>query len=879
MEILLSKSEVETEKLSQELERLEKGHGSEQELKTKLKAKQEQVAQLRKKQAELTRLTSVATRNESQISNLRNEVTEMKHKKADLQKQIASERKQHSIEVQKLKKQTMQKERELFKVKKLSQRNALEAERAKNMAKTRLENLNQLKTKYRESEKNLRLQTLKRGVMSKAGFDSVIVGRRQSKGQRKGGEDRFDVDGLRDFFDKKVADVGRKEALAEKLAQEWEEHLELSIRREELKVMDEPSEKLEALSSQIKYKENRIRQLASKLGKRDDCSDEKSNGDETFLFDQQFKDIVGKSSPVASAKVATRVLFGMVVRERRRIATLARTASLLDERVQEAEATSKSKDEAFRSYVNEQRREAASLAQNHQEHILSLMEMVKEEPTAELKGDSNSASSGNSKLLVLANERIAVLERQHQELEMECERLGAYREREEDARSQLQEKTTECEELEEEIDNLRSVLRHVRNEISEKQENPEVSAPEKSAPSGSSPQMPLLDVIRNTLAPRDASRSANFGKAKSRSKQPPATDLDRSFDLEYNTDDSEEVPDWAEDIMTDLAIIAEGKMPSSLLESADVLDAEARLEDTNVFDRLTNPSLFTGVQKQKKHLAGRPPKAAQKDVDSIGSGEHRKDISIVSDSLSGLVIPQAVESPSSKRSVFDRLVSPSNATGTQKNRMQNNQRGRHRRSASVNHDDASIENQSHGESPRSDYSGSQGRKRYDLPQRLSKTTVQAQAIRQQLDASERLIDTIIPQDSIPSGSNSERVQEYTQQNVFERLQKTTTQAYAVKRNVSKAEKLLDTILVSEDEALRAQSAELSSVGTVSSFGSTSVGGPSSRAPQKKRSSATSRRGDKSPTPEYSSVFERLHRTTTEAKAKKLNRSNRSVAST
>ena len=63
MEALLSKSEIESEKLSQELDKLEKGHSSENGLVKKLREKQEQVAQLRKKQAELTRLTNVATRN------------------------------------------------------------------------------------------------------------------------------------------------------------------------------------------------------------------------------------------------------------------------------------------------------------------------------------------------------------------------------------------------------------------------------------------------------------------------------------------------------------------------------------------------------------------------------------------------------------------------------------------------------------------------------------------------------------------------------------------------------------------------------------------------------------------------------------------------
>lgn len=291
MEDLLSKSEVETEKLGQELDRLEKGHSSEAELQKKLKEKQEQVAQLRKKQKELTRLTSVATRNESQIALLRAEVTQMRHKKADLQKQISSERKSHAMEVQKLKKQSMQQERELNKVKRISDRKAVEVEKVRNVAKSRLEHINQLKSKYKDSEKRLRLQTLKRGVMNKAGFDSVMVGRRDS--QRRAGRASFDVDSLRDFFDEKVADVGRKEALAEKLAQEWEEHLELSIRKQELQVDDVESEDIMTLDSKIKFKEDRIRQLATKLGKRG-IHEEDNHEDDPFLFDRTFRQIVGR---------------------------------------------------------------------------------------------------------------------------------------------------------------------------------------------------------------------------------------------------------------------------------------------------------------------------------------------------------------------------------------------------------------------------------------------------------------------------------------------------------------------------------------------------------------------------------------------------------
>jgi hypothetical protein len=299
------------EKLSEELKKLDKNHSKGKELAERLRQKQEQVAALRKKQAELTRLTAVASRNESQISRLCNDVVEMKQKKVDLQKLITSERKTHFLEVQKLKKESMQKDRELNKVKKISDKKTMEAQKAQQVAKSRLEQMNRLKTKYRETDKRLRMQTVKRGVMRKAGLDPVMVGRRQSK-------------------------------------------------------------------TKAANKNNTI----SSLWKQ---------------YSYPFVSIHTEASPMMATKTATKVLFGMVVRERRRIASLARTASALDEKVQESEVAASAKDAAFRAYVDEQRLDAADLAQNQQEHILSLMDMVREEPTnvlPSLNTNSTNFSSG-----------------------------------------------------------------------------------------------------------------------------------------------------------------------------------------------------------------------------------------------------------------------------------------------------------------------------------------------------------------------------------------------------------------------------------------------------------------------------------------------------
>jgi hypothetical protein len=303
---LLAEKESETEKLGEELKKLGNNHSSSKELAERLRMKQEQVAELKKKRAELSRLTSVASKNESQMAKLRNDVMGMKQKKIEMQKVITSERKSHAVEVQKLKKESMQKDREINKVKNNADKKTLEAERAQQMAKSRLEQMHQLKTRYRETEKRLRLQTVKRGVMTKAGLDPVMVGRRQPKNatspvkknrtpRSEKNDQAINVDNLRDFFDHKVADVSRMEALAEKLAQEWEEHLDLSVKRDEMaqEAAGEGSDSLQSLDSQIKYKEGRIRQLASRLGKRQKESDENPPEEETFLFDKDFKQQIG----------------------------------------------------------------------------------------------------------------------------------------------------------------------------------------------------------------------------------------------------------------------------------------------------------------------------------------------------------------------------------------------------------------------------------------------------------------------------------------------------------------------------------------------------------------------------------------------------------
>jgi hypothetical protein len=143
--------------------------------------------------------------------------------------------------------------------------------------------------------------------MAKAGLDPVLVGRREpcktlvstapvSNDSNPEGNQLSpttgDVDGMRDFFDQEVARISQQEALIDKLANEWEGHLELVLKREELMLKaaergDKSSEEIDALDLQRRYKEGRIRQMVRRLGhKRGKPSNTPETQSDSFLSEQ-----------------------------------------------------------------------------------------------------------------------------------------------------------------------------------------------------------------------------------------------------------------------------------------------------------------------------------------------------------------------------------------------------------------------------------------------------------------------------------------------------------------------------------------------------------------------------------------------------------------
>lgn len=336
METMLTEKEQERETLLQQLKQSqESGQSGSKEIEEKLGQKEKHIADLRKRKQDLIKLTAVSSRNDIEINRLHDEIQTMKRLKVDLQKKITEERKLHTKQMKELQKTSLLKDKELADAKRISSRKEIEAARANQVAKQRLDELSQLRSKYKDSEKRLRMASLKRGVLAKAGIDPVIVGRKENAlspsrpgkndiSKRNGkvgasgrttsvlnsnayqaGANTIDVDKLRLYFDQKVANVVRKEAIVDKLAREWEEHFELSNRKldllsEENKASDdieEIEEAQQALLVQLQFKEERIRKLASLLRKPEEASstikDEGINvpKSDAFLFDKDFAKI------------------------------------------------------------------------------------------------------------------------------------------------------------------------------------------------------------------------------------------------------------------------------------------------------------------------------------------------------------------------------------------------------------------------------------------------------------------------------------------------------------------------------------------------------------------------------------------------------------
>uniref|UniRef100_A0A7S2XKU6 Uncharacterized protein n=1 Tax=Attheya septentrionalis TaxID=420275 RepID=A0A7S2XKU6_9STRA len=855
MESQLSDVENEREKMMSELQAMEENNTSSSQsfttIKERLKEKEKHIASLRKKQRELLSLTTVSSKNDQVINRLRLDIESMKHQRVDIQRRISHERKVHTAEVMRLKKDVLHHNRDAAKWKKESEKNRLEAEKAHKMAQSRLEKVSKLRNKYKETEKKKRMQTLKRGVLARVGLDSVLVGRKANKNKKRAldgpvaptpkrsGSFRkpkpapIDMDSLREFFDEKIADVGRKETTADKLAEEWEDHLDLLGRKEELlstTLNDELSEEqkndeLEGINIQIQYKETRIRQLTSRLTPRTPTNNKKNRDiDHKSFIEDPVLTLFPGASTLAAAQAASRVLFGMVVREQRKVTSLARATSALQEKLEEADAQVEAKEAALRAHMEEERHERVSRAQDEQERILSLMSLVQQGETQQPSIEEADGVGVDSLVIMLAEERITLLEKQVVELEKENDLNKALKAKESEMSLALGEKEKEYDTIVEEVNLLRSTILQIRDQKKKSSERLAKTATESSLNNqiSHSTTESTRDDIDKLVDDAMHYMSSDSPRGRESGKMYPQNNILRGLPPVDNSDseDDEEIPDWADDIMADLALIARGDMPPALLKDGKppmIHSSPARSTSKSVqqrgpprsktssggsvFDRLANPGNFTGIQKHRTRQHANIS-MDDRSIDSRGSSRSmfgRKKGASDENSVNGMSsssifrpgqepmevnVPRSIDAKISDmnssfestvrkddsmnkkassndedRSVFERLQSPSNYTGISKQ----------------NHVSAR-------KAPRSRDTFRYG----DTDDDLS-TDGQETVSSNRYAASPNIRRTVSKNPSDTGGHSSasetpskSSMSEYTQQDVYERLQRTTTKAYTEK---------------------------------------------------------------------------------------------------
>ena len=629
MEIVVDGAEAEKDKLKYEIDKMRRTGANYNHLQTALKDKEHQIAKLRNQKRELLNLTRIEKRNELHVGRLSSELQSMKKQRVDLQRRIDGERKHYREALQRARKEVAKGRREGEKWRYVAEKNKKDFEAAQRISKARLKEANRTRSKYREAEKRLRMQTLKSGVMARAGLDSIVLG----KGGANPNLPKAAV--VRRWLDGMVSEVSKKEAAADKLALEWEERMDLIERRDKL-LGEEGSgaheaEELEGVAHQLKFKERRIRHLSKMFGR----GEPKDNGGEggrggafkkmSLLTGEDFKKVTGGVIDVEGAELAAKTLFGMVVRERRKVSSMSKDLAEMEKRGRAMEEEKMSEIVKVEALKREVEGERGELMRDHEKHLGSLMMLVGE--------------GGSEAALKMANEKLVEMSARLQKAEEEREALGAYKTMESALNETLEEKTKECEELKADVAALLAKVHRL-----EQQGKPSAARPAVASATKSSRR---LDASGGTTASSRA-MAASYTCTTDGSN--------------YSSSDDEEAPEWANDIIDDLALIAEGGVPEALL-------MEKRAEESGM-----------------EHGMGRAAAGAEERVATSGSRDAKRGSAgssggeFVNDENDLRINVMLAENEwevdrkhnrRDNRGVFQRLMSPSAYTGIHKHRKGN----------------------------------------------------------------------------------------------------------------------------------------------------------------------------------------------------------------
>lgn len=299
----MQQKESEVLKLSSDLQHLASRNEAaivkqkeEQRLKQQLKEKEEQLRQLKRRQEELNHLSQVQSRSTAQLARLESEIETMKRQRVELTRTLQAEKKRHIVALN-------HKVKEIEKLKRELVRKGLEAKklgRDKELAEGRVKDV--LKE---EAERRRRMHELQKygdntaAVSAATEAASARVARRALRKTHRSIDPTTEAEiKTRRWLEKQARQLAAREEAAEALRRQCEQQLSLIHKKQQLEqslvsfrdlitkgkpdgdaensaltaeeedAMSEVEERIQQLDGQLKFRTETISSMSSKLGRR-----------------------------------------------------------------------------------------------------------------------------------------------------------------------------------------------------------------------------------------------------------------------------------------------------------------------------------------------------------------------------------------------------------------------------------------------------------------------------------------------------------------------------------------------------------------------------------------------------------------------------------
>lgn len=600
----------------------------ESKLKADLNKKDEELKAMKKKQDELRNLTHIQSQYSHQINHLETDITQMKKQRVDLTKTLNLERKNHMIalsekakEIEKLKKAL---QKASFEVKKLGK----DKEIAENKVKDALREGAALKKKTQELMK-LGNEEMNSTASTRAAIHAITKSSSRFSGRRILTEQELNT---KKWIDQRIAEISAREAAAETLKKQYEQQLELLQRKEQLekerlltieksskelneeipegfkgptpnysdeeKLLEIIEERLSAINGQLHVRNQKISDIYRTIDEVGDI-----HGSEKAI--EVLKR--GAASTLPAAHELVRLLFDMLVysnkelqHRRDQIYEIMEKEKLLQTKCNELQA----------SLTTEQRnydKELTLLNQSFEEKLGTLLQHI-----STLESEQNQNSSGPKSLDTITKHHLSS-RKSFDPVELQ---FAIAVEENKVLKFQLERETNKYNEFHDKVIEYEKTIHHFTRDLEDK--NLQIKFLEEDRALFKSMTEDLRAALSNfgkegklilqNVKDFALKRQDPFGAISSKSSSENPRGLFKAF-LEISDSENEDYEDDTPSVLGEFENLAQEifltgsihntaiPLEKHLASHSNQHSSNPSIKGSSIYDRLTNPSNFTGHMK------------------------------------------------------------------------------------------------------------------------------------------------------------------------------------------------------------------------------------------------------------------------------------------